>query len=142
VQCHGAREALGADVRDLLQAAYPHDRAVDFAEGDLRGWFWVELPLAGPPRAPLSGEQLFSEANPRCTVCHSVSGRGDPNGPALDGVGARLTRNEIKAWMRTPVEMARRRGSTRKPPMVPYPEFSDDELDALAAYVAGLPMRP
>jgi mono/diheme cytochrome c family protein len=139
LQCHGARDGLAAPVRDGLQAAYPHDRAVDFAQGDLRGWFWVELALAAAPSAAPSGEQLFSEANPRCTVCHSVAGRGNPNGPALDGAGSRLTRDEIKAWIRTPVEMARRRGSTRKPSMVPYPEFSDDELDALAGYVAGLP---
>jgi hypothetical protein len=34
--------------------------------------------------------------------------------------------------------MAKRRGTTLKPAMVPYPEFSDDELDALVAYLASL----
>jgi len=38
--------------------------------------------------------------------------------------------------------MAKKHGKTRKPAMVPYPEFSDEELQALAAYVAGLEPRP
>jgi hypothetical protein len=27
-----------------LAARYPDDRATGFAPGDLRGWFWVEVP--------------------------------------------------------------------------------------------------
>jgi cytochrome c1 len=74
-------------------------------------------------------------------VCHSVAGKGNPLGP-LDGVGERLTRAEIRAWIRTPAEMARKRATIRKPAMVPYPEFSDEELDALVAYLASLEPIP
>ncbi len=42
--CHGPRDTLDADVRNKIEAAYPRDRAVGFSEGDLRGWFWVEVP--------------------------------------------------------------------------------------------------
>lgn len=42
--CHGQPEALDQDVRTALAESYPDDRAVGFSEGDLRGWFWIEVP--------------------------------------------------------------------------------------------------
>lgn len=42
--CHGPDAALGQAVRAELRERYPADRAVGFREGDLRGWFWVEMP--------------------------------------------------------------------------------------------------
>lgn len=44
LQCHGKVADLGADVRAILATKYPADRATGFAAGDLRGWFWVEVP--------------------------------------------------------------------------------------------------
>jgi len=148
-QCHGPVERLSPEVRALLATAYPQDRATGFEEGDLRGFIWAEAPVAAPAKAATSpatevsrGKELFGEANPRCTVCHSVAGKGNLTGPALDGVGRRLSRAEIKAWIRTPVDMAKKRGATRKPPMLPYPEFSEEELDALVAYLFSLGPAP
>jgi hypothetical protein len=52
--CHGARESLPEPVRAALAAAYPTDRAIGFAEGDVRGAISVRIPLAAaeslPPR--------------------------------------------------------------------------------------------
>lgn len=42
VMCHGPRDTVQATIGDVLEASYPNDRAVGFAPGDLRGWFWVE----------------------------------------------------------------------------------------------------
>jgi hypothetical protein len=42
--CHGPKEALADDVKAALAESYPDDRATGFSEGDLRGWFWVEVP--------------------------------------------------------------------------------------------------
>jgi hypothetical protein len=42
--CHGPSDQLNSEVQAGLAESYPDDRAVDFAEGDLRGWFWVEVP--------------------------------------------------------------------------------------------------
>lgn len=42
--CHGPADRLSAGVRAELEDRYPADHAVGFREGDLRGWFWVELP--------------------------------------------------------------------------------------------------
>jgi hypothetical protein len=44
--CHGPRESLDQAVVAALAESYPDDEAVGFAEGDLRGWFWVEVPPA------------------------------------------------------------------------------------------------
>ena len=42
--CHGPREKLDPRVRAEIDARYPLDRAVGYRDGDLRGWFWVEVP--------------------------------------------------------------------------------------------------
>lgn len=42
--CHGAEAAQGKDLRSALREHYPEDRATGFSVGDLRGWFWVEVP--------------------------------------------------------------------------------------------------
>jgi hypothetical protein len=47
IQCHGQAGELAAGVRDAIARRYPDDRATGFATGDLRGWFWVEVPSGG-----------------------------------------------------------------------------------------------
>ncbi|RVU45798.1 DUF3365 domain-containing protein [Lujinxingia sediminis] len=42
--CHGDRESLAPQVARAIAEYYPEDRATGYAEGDLRGWFWVEVP--------------------------------------------------------------------------------------------------
>ena len=42
--CHGDRKDLLPDVKAALAGNYPDDEATGFAEGDLRGYFWVEVP--------------------------------------------------------------------------------------------------
>lgn len=42
--CHGRPETLSTAIRAELQTRYPVDRAVGFEEGDIRGWYWVEIP--------------------------------------------------------------------------------------------------
>ena len=44
--CHGPAEQIAPDVKELLAREYPSDQATGFQEGDLRGWFWVEVPTA------------------------------------------------------------------------------------------------
>ena len=42
--CHGTPDAIPAPVRHALAAAYAEDRATGYAEGDFRGFVWVEVP--------------------------------------------------------------------------------------------------
>ncbi len=50
LQCHGDRAQMAEDVRAALAAAYPHDRAVNYSVGDLRGAVSIkqslDIPLA------------------------------------------------------------------------------------------------
>lgn len=42
--CHGPADTLSPGVTTVLRDRYPADRATGYAEGDIRGWFWVEVP--------------------------------------------------------------------------------------------------
>ncbi len=44
--CHGPTEQISPAVQESLAALYPADAATGFEAGDLRGWFWVEVPQA------------------------------------------------------------------------------------------------
>jgi mono/diheme cytochrome c family protein len=76
-------------------------------------------------------------ADQKCSVCHSIAGKGNKNGP-LDDVGSRLTADEIREWMVNPAEMTKKTKAARKPPMKAYPNLSKDDLDALVAYMVSL----
>jgi hypothetical protein len=43
LMCHGPAEKIPLEVKTQLAKLYPQDQATGFQEGDLRGWFWVEL---------------------------------------------------------------------------------------------------
>jgi hypothetical protein len=45
--CHGSDDKIAAEIRTELARLYPNDKATGFQEGDLRGWFWVEVPADG-----------------------------------------------------------------------------------------------
>lgn len=42
--CHGPDDQIAPEIRAELARLYPNDKATGFQEGDLRGWFWVEVP--------------------------------------------------------------------------------------------------
>jgi rubrerythrin len=44
--CHGPAKQIDPTVRKQLREHYPQDQAVNFNEGELRGWFWIEVPPA------------------------------------------------------------------------------------------------
>jgi hypothetical protein len=45
VVCHGSAEQIAEPVRAELQTLYPHDRAVDYTPGELRGAVSIRQPL-------------------------------------------------------------------------------------------------
>ncbi len=45
LQCHGDSTQISDDVGAALNQAYPHDQAVDYAPGDLRGAVSIKQPL-------------------------------------------------------------------------------------------------
>lgn len=42
LECHGPATRVPPRVRTALAASFPSDRALDYAEGDLRGFYWAE----------------------------------------------------------------------------------------------------
>ena len=82
------------------------------------------------------GEQVY--AAQKCSVCHSIAGKGGKANP-LDGVGSKLSADEIRQWIVDPVGMAKKANSTKKPPMAnKYSKLPAADIDALAAYMASL----
>jgi len=82
------------------------------------------------------GEQVY--AAQKCSMCHSIAGKGGKQSP-LDGVGKKLSADEIRAWIVSPAEMTKKSGSTKKPPMpAKWAKLPAADLDALVAYMQSL----
>ena len=52
LMCHGQPDQIPPAVLTVLQSRYPHDQATGFAEDELRGWFWVEVPASTTSQEP------------------------------------------------------------------------------------------
>ncbi|MEO6238827.1 MAG: cytochrome c [Vicinamibacterales bacterium] len=82
------------------------------------------------------GTKVYAEQ--KCSMCHSIAGKGNPKG-ALDDVGARLKAEEIRQWIVEPAAMTTKMKAARKPPMPSkYSALPKDDLDALVVYLASL----
>jgi len=74
----------------------------------------------------------------KCQMCHAIGGKGG-KASALDGVGAKLSAEDIRQWITHPKEAATKASSTKKPPMpAKYGSLPAAELDALVAYMQSL----
>jgi mono/diheme cytochrome c family protein len=76
-------------------------------------------------------------ADQKCSRCHSVAGKGNAKG-SLDGVGAKLTADEIRRWIVTPDDMSAAAKAKRKPAMKAYPNLPKGDLDDVVAYMLSL----
>jgi mono/diheme cytochrome c family protein len=105
--------------------------------------FTVGVTLAGSISASAQdaalvkkGEQVYNAQ--KCQTCHSIAGKGKKTNP-LDGVGAKLSADEIKQWILDPKGMAAKAKSTKKPPMAAkYNGLPAADVDALVAYMQSL----
>jgi mono/diheme cytochrome c family protein len=80
------------------------------------------------------GEAVY--AAQKCGMCHSIGDKGNKKGP-LDGVGSKLSPDQIRMWMTDAKAMTAKTKATRKPEMKSY-SLPKDDLDALVAYMASL----
>jgi mono/diheme cytochrome c family protein len=60
------------------------------------------------------GQEVY--AAQKCQMCHAIAGKGSKMNP-LDGVGKKLSAEDIRKWITHPVEMTKQTKSTKKPPM-------------------------
>src|SRR5262245_21988747 len=82
------------------------------------------------------GETVYGAQ--KCQVCHGIAGKGNKNNP-LDGVGTKLSADDIRQWITHPKEMTAKTKSTKKPPMQEkYGSLPAADLDALVAYIQSL----
>jgi mono/diheme cytochrome c family protein len=82
------------------------------------------------------GEQVYTAQ--KCSLCHSIAGKGSKTNP-LDGVGKKLSADDIKQWITHPNEAAAKAKSTKKPPMPDkYGKLPAADIDALVAYMQSL----
>ena len=73
----------------------------------------------------------------KCSVCHSIEGKGAKKGP-LDGVGSKLSQDEIREWIVNAPAMTKKTNATRKPVMKNYDKLPKEDVDALVAYMSSL----
>jgi mono/diheme cytochrome c family protein len=90
---------------------------------------------APAPAQDAAGKGAAVFAAQKCSMCHSLDGKGSAKGP-LDGVGLKLKPEEIRQWIVAPVDMAAKAKATRKPAMKAYPNLAKDDLDALVAFMS------
>jgi len=96
----------------------------------------VSSGAAGQAGDAKKGQAVYTAQ--KCQTCHSVAGVGSKKNP-LDGVGTKLSAEDIRQWITHPVEMAAKAKSTKKPVMqAKYGKLSAGDLDALVAYMQSL----
>ena len=105
----------------------------------IRHSVFVTMMLAGAGAA--SAQQSAVEkgaavyAAQKCSTCHSLDGKGQAKGP-LDGVGSKLSADEIREWIVHPDVMTKKTNAPRKPVMKAYPKLPKEDVDALVAFLA------
>jgi mono/diheme cytochrome c family protein len=110
-------------------------------ETDMRAVIVVGLLLAGSgglsaagDAKTTKGEQLY--ADQRCALCHSIGDKGNKKGP-LDGVGTKLSADELRQWIVDAKGMTAKTKAPRKPEMKNY-ALAKDDVEALVAYMQTL----
>jgi cytochrome c553 len=78
------------------------------------------------------GKTVFESAKPACKMCHNEKKN------SLDNYGAAGSVEEVKAWVRTPKEQFAKTGKKGMMPTFAASKISDEDLDALAAYLVSL----
>ena len=95
-------------------------------------------PVAAPLPVSSPGARLFAENG--CTACHSI-GQGRVMGPDLAGVGARLDRKTIVAFITDPASVYEREGKSPVNdgyPVMPALGISPADATVIADYLIGV----
>ncbi|MBI3803268.1 MAG: cytochrome c [Nitrospirae bacterium] len=79
-----------------------------------------------PP--PEAGKKVFEA---KCKGCHTINGAGGVRGPNLSNVGGRMDEPTLRAFIKDPQ-------AVRPGARMPQISLTDKQLDAAAAYLAGL----
>ncbi len=81
------------------------------------------------PALIAKGEKVYSQK--KCALCHKIAGKGGKIGGDLSKVGAKRNAKWLRSFTKNP------KAVNPKVKMAPF-KGSDDELNALVAYMASL----
>jgi len=95
---------------------------------------FLALPALSSAQDIEKGKALYT-AN-KCQTCHSIAGKGNKKG-SLDGVGAKLSGDDITKWITDPKSMEAKLTEKPKVHMKAY-KLADDDLKSLVAYMQSL----
>lgn len=102
----------------------------------MAGALFVASGVLGAQNAQLvqKGTQLYEAQG--CPRCHQVAGKGSKLS-VLDGVGSRLTADQMRQWLTDPDQMA---AALPRKPVIIMKQYAlpDADLDALVAYLQTL----
>ena len=87
-------------------------------------------PSTGSPKATTAGTKPIYQSQ-GCAACHGDGGKGTQRGPALAGIGKRLSAVQISALLHKPNAKMKAGG-------MPAVKGSDGEIASLVAYLRGL----
>jgi mono/diheme cytochrome c family protein len=96
------------------------------------------LSVASPADAqdPQVERGIAVYAAQKCNLCHTIAGVGKRT--TLDGVGTKLSTEDIRQWLVDPKAAAAKHKSTIKPVMKDYAKLPPADIDALVAYMKTL----
>ena len=101
--------------------------------------FWIFLLAAPNAQAQANGKELFQT---KCAACHTTSSQR-LTGPGLEGVNSRRDKAWLMKWIKNAPEMVASGDSLavalfnefNKIPMLPFPDMTDADIEAILAYI-------
>jgi mono/diheme cytochrome c family protein len=95
----------------------------------------MSVAAAGQDAAKIEAGKKVYEAN-KCMSCHAIEGKGMKKYP-LDGVGSKLSSDDIKKWLTNPAEMEAKQ-AVKQPMKMKVFKLAPADLDSLVAYLNSL----
>lgn len=94
--------------------------------------FGVAMPGEGGVTQRMNRPQVF---NQMCIACHELGGQGGKVGPALDGIGDRMSKEMLEVWLLNP-------GEVKPGTAMPDLPLSQAQITELAAFLSTLKAAP
>ncbi len=76
--------------------------------------------------------QVFNQL---CVACHMLDGQGGQVGPVLDGVGARMSADDLRRWLTDP-------GAYKPGSLMPKLPLTEEQIGELAAFLSQKKVTP
>jgi mono/diheme cytochrome c family protein len=96
-------------------------------------WSICQAQAQGGDAEVARGKTLYTSN--KCSICHSIGGKGGSTGPALDDAGKKSTMDKLVAFLRDP-------SSVNPDSSMPAVHGTANDIRAIAAYMASLGGTP